>query len=65
MTSRPSFDDQLTNPRRIFDLLILYRWISLIPPLLLLAVLLVAGEEWLPSVVALVLAVSLNLLISL
>jgi hypothetical protein len=65
MTSRPTFDDQLTDPRRIFILLILYRWISLIPPLVLLAVLLVAGEEWRPSVVALGLAVSLNLLISL
>jgi hypothetical protein len=37
---------KLTDPRRIFILLILYRWISLIPPLILLAVLLVAGEEW-------------------
>jgi len=61
----PSFDDQLPNPRRIFVWLVLYRWISLIPPLVVLGVTLVNGESWEPGAIALVIASILNVLISL
>ncbi len=53
--------DQFANPRRIFTFLIVYRWLSLIPPLL--TVLLIEQET--AVFLILLLAVASNLLISL
>jgi len=53
--------DQLANPRRIFTFLILYRWLSLIPPLLTL---LLAKQKALPLLI-LMIAIGINGLISL
>lgn len=55
--------DRLLRPGRIFQLLILYRWLSLVPPLVSL---LVADEDAGPNQLpALIVAVALNVLITL
>ena len=64
MTALKKFDSHLTNPRRAFSLLILYRWISLIPPVGSLILALSDGDLPGRLVVALGFAVILNILIS-
>lgn len=56
----------LDNRRRIFRLLVLYRWISLIPPLIYVFVAFSnSGDDFLRAVLALLTAVGLNTVISL
>lgn len=64
MTVTKALDDQLTNPRRAFSLLVLYRWISLIPPAGSLILALSDSELPWRLVFALGFAVILNGLIS-
>ena len=64
LTSRGQFADQLINPRRIFILLVVYRWISLFPALVALLLSFSNGDANTRLVLALLVAVVLNVLIS-
>jgi signal transduction histidine kinase len=57
--------DELNSPRRIFNLLILYRWLSLIPPLILVLLWLSTGEGESRWGLAFVMAIILNTRVSL
>lgn len=61
--SETTFDgvDRLTSPRRVFRYLILYRWLSLIPPL----VTLILADEKTLTLLTLIIAAAINALISL
>ncbi len=52
--------DELNSPRRIFSLLFLYRWLSLIPPLILVLLWLLTGEGESRWGVAFIIAMILN-----
>ena len=65
LTSRGQFADQLIDLRRIFVLLVLYRWISLVPAVVALLPSFSTGESSNLLVLALLVAVALNTLISL
>jgi hypothetical protein len=47
MVSAPQLDKGLINPRRVFVLLVLFRWISLIPPLVSFLIADAAGKSYL------------------
>jgi signal transduction histidine kinase len=64
LASRGQIADQLINPRRIFILLVLYRWISLLPALVALLLSFSTGDGNTRIVLALLVAVTLNILIS-
>lgn len=57
--------EQVIEPRRVFLLLVLYRWVSLIPPLVYLLLAVLDGVAQPGQVLALALAAGLNILISL
>lgn len=64
LASRAQIADQLIDPRRVFILLVLYRWISLLPALVALLLAFSAGDGSTSLVLALLVAVVLNVLIS-
>ena len=65
MTIRAQDPDHLFEPRRVFSLLVIYRWISLIPPLVLWVLMLSSDQSQATQLSALAIALTLNILISL